>query len=398
MKIAVALTLAAGVLSAPAPLRIGGSAGVGGHAGASVGGHAGVGSTLGGGIFVRRDEESDLETRDPLRFGGSAGVGGHASAGVSAGLGAGIGIREAEHAAALVARQLGSFFPSSSSSSEGGSSGSGSSGGGFDLGSLFGGSSSDSGSSGSSTSSIPSSTASGSASASATGSASSSASGSSDGGFDLGSLFGGSGSSFGSGSSDSSDSGSSSSSSGGFGSLFGGSSTSNDVTDNSGCKALTFIFARGTTEMGNMGSVVGPKVGSELDSLTGGKVAIQGVDYPADAAGNAQLGASGGPKMAELVNTAKENCPDTKVVLGGYSQGAMVVHNAAGKLSSGDVVGAVTFGDPFKTQKPDNIEQFKTWCATGDPVCANGANVMAHLTYGDDAAEAAKFLVNAAGL
>jgi hypothetical protein len=36
--------------------------------------------------------------------------------------------------------------------------------------------------------------------------------------------------------------------------------------------------------MGNMGSVVGPKVGSELDSLTGGKVAIQGVDYPASAA------------------------------------------------------------------------------------------------------------------
>jgi hypothetical protein len=33
-----------------------------------------------------------------------------------------------------------------------------------------------------------------------------------------------------------------------------------------------------------MGTVVGPKVGSELDSLTGGKVAIQGVDYPASAA------------------------------------------------------------------------------------------------------------------
>ncbi|KAL4789497.1 cutinase [Aspergillus venezuelensis] len=150
--------------------------------------------------------------------------------------------------------------------------------------------------------------------------------------------------------------------------------------------------------MGNMGSVVGPKVGSELDSLTGGKVAIQGVDYPADAAGNAAMGGSGGPKMAELVQTAKKNCPDTKVVLGGYSQGAMVVHNAAGKLSSGDVVGAVTFGDPFKDQKPDNIAQFKTWCATGDPVCLNGGNVMAHLSYGDDAAEAAKFLVNAAGL
>ncbi|CBF83913.1 uncharacterized protein ANIA_10346 [Aspergillus nidulans FGSC A4] len=177
-----------------------------------------------------------------------------------------------------------------------------------------------------------------------------------------------------------------------------GSSTSNDVTDNSGCKELTFIFARGTTEIGNMGTVVGPKVGEALKSLTGNKAAIQGVDYPADAAGNAALGGSGGPKMASLVETALKQCPDTKIVLGGYSQGAMVVHNAASKLSSGQVVGAVTFGDPFKSQKPDNIDQFKTFCASGDPVCLNGANVMAHLSYGNDAQTAAQFLVSAAGL
>ncbi|KAL4912653.1 cutinase-domain-containing protein [Aspergillus aurantiobrunneus] len=230
--------------------------------------------------------------------------------------------------------------------------------------------------------------------------------GSGSGGSGLGDLFGGSsGSDSGSSSPSAPEPSSSSGGSSGLGGLpglggsgAGGSSSSSDVTDNSGCKALTFIFARGTTEIGTMGTVVGPKVADELDSQTGGKVAVQGVDYPADAAGNAQLGASGGPEMAKLVKQAVQQCPDTKVVLGGYSQGAMVVHNAAGKLSSGQVVGAVTFGDPFKAQKPDNIEQFKTWCATGDPVCANGANVMAHLTYGGDAAEAAKFLVNAAGL
>lgn len=64
----------------------------------------------------------------------------------------------------------------------------------------------------------------------------------------------------------------------------GGSSTSNDVSDNNGCKKVTFIFARGTTEIGNMGSVVGPKVGEELNSLTNNGCAVQGVDYPADAA------------------------------------------------------------------------------------------------------------------
>lgn len=62
-----------------------------------------------------------------------------------------------------------------------------------------------------------------------------------------------------------------------------GSSTENGVTQHSGsCKKLTFIFARGTTEIGNMGTVVGPEVASELATLTGNQVTVQGVNYPAD--------------------------------------------------------------------------------------------------------------------
>lgn len=63
-----------------------------------------------------------------------------------------------------------------------------------------------------------------------------------------------------------------------------GGSTENGVTDNQKCQPLTFIFARGTSEMGNMGSVVGPPVAKQLASLTDNKVTVQGVDYPADAA------------------------------------------------------------------------------------------------------------------
>ncbi|KAK1141143.1 hypothetical protein N8T08_009310 [Aspergillus melleus] len=179
-----------------------------------------------------------------------------------------------------------------------------------------------------------------------------------------------------------------------------GSITENDVTNNKGCKELTFIFARGTTEMGNMGSVVGPPVAQNLNSLTGNKVAVQGVDYPASAEGNAMLGAAGGPKMASLVQQALKQCPNTKVVLGGYSQGAMVVHNAASKLSAGQISGAVLFGDPFKAQAVGKLDKSKTkeFCASGDPVCENGFNVMAHVTYGGKAKEAAQFLVQAAGL
>ncbi|RAH72528.1 carbohydrate esterase family 5 protein [Aspergillus aculeatinus CBS 121060] len=197
-----------------------------------------------------------------------------------------------------------------------------------------------------------------------------------------------------------SSSGSSDGLSGMISSVMGGSSTQNGVTSNTGCKELTFIFARGTTEMGNMGSVVGPEVASALQSLTGNKVTVQGVDYPADWAGNMNMGASGGPKMASLVKQALSQCPNTKVVLGGYSQGSMVVHNAASSLSAGQIQAAVLFGDPLKMTSVGKLDssKVKEFCAVGDPVCENGVNVMAHLSYGSDAQTAAQFLVSAVGL
>ncbi|KAL5363588.1 cutinase-domain-containing protein [Aspergillus floccosus] len=220
----------------------------------------------------------------------------------------------------------------------------------------------------------------------------------------LGSLLGG-GSSSGS-------SGSSSGSTSGLSSLLGGlgeahakragigSSTANGVTNKDACQPLTFIFARGTTELGNMGNTVGPAVAEKLKSLTNNKVVIQGVDYPASAAGNAAMGAEGGPQMAQLVQQALKQCANTKVVLGGYSQGAMVVHNAANKLSSGQVSGAVLFGDPFRSQAVANVDasKVKEFCAQGDPVCLNGGNVIAHISYGANAEEAAQFLIKAAGV
>lgn len=61
-------------------------------------------------------------------------------------------------------------------------------------------------------------------------------------------------------------------------------STENGVTENSGCKELTLIFARGTGEIGNMGTVAGPPLATKLASLTNNKVTVQGVNYDASAA------------------------------------------------------------------------------------------------------------------
>ncbi|KAL5373339.1 hypothetical protein DPSP01_012781 [Paraphaeosphaeria sporulosa] len=182
---------------------------------------------------------------------------------------------------------------------------------------------------------------------------------------------------------------------------FGG--TENGVTDKNCCTGLTVIFARGTTEMGNVGSVSGPPMFKSLRSKLGdGKVTIQGVDYPADAAGNANLGASGGPEMAKLVKAAISQCPDSKIFVSGYSQGAMVVHNAFKQgISASDVTGALMFGDPLKTQSISGLstDKLKEFCATADSICGTGDNPQgSHISYGSVADEAADWIIKAAGL
>ncbi|KAI2476164.1 Cutinase [Pyrenophora tritici-repentis] len=136
----------------------------------------------------------------------------------------------------------------------------------------------------------------------------------------------------------------------GTASPFGGSE--NGVKENACCTDMTVIFARGTGEMGNVGTVSGPPMFKAIRVKLGNdRVTVQGVDYAASAAGNINLGGDGGQKMADLVQLAKKQCPSTKIILSGYSQGAMVVHNAFSKgVSAGDVAGAVLFGDPLKRQ------------------------------------------------
>ena len=77
---------------------------------------------------------------------------------------------------------------------------------------------------------------------------------------------------------------------GGGGSTGGGStgsssSTANDVTNKAPCGAVTVIFARGTGETGNIGSVIGPELETALKNKIGAaNVNYQGVPYAADAA------------------------------------------------------------------------------------------------------------------
>lgn len=66
-----------------------------------------------------------------------------------------------------------------------------------------------------------------------------------------------------------------------------------DVTENgvSRCKDMTVVFARGTTEPGNVGLVTGPPFFDAITSIIGAKsMEAQGVEYPASIEGFLQGG------------------------------------------------------------------------------------------------------------
>ena len=96
------------------------------------------------------------------------------------------------------------------------------------------------------------------------------------------------------------------------------------VTENqlSLCRPVTVIFARGTIELGNVGSLAGPPFFNALDVAIGASnVAVQGVDYPATIAGYLEGGDKGGATtLAALAEQAATQCPDTQIVLSGYRQ------------------------------------------------------------------------------
>ncbi|KAH6619929.1 cutinase-domain-containing protein [Boeremia exigua] len=184
-----------------------------------------------------------------------------------------------------------------------------------------------------------------------------------------------------------------------------GGSSENGVKDGKCCTDMTVIFARGTSELGNMGTISGPPMVKAIRAKLGAdRVTVQGVDYAASAIGNAGLGADGGKVMVQLAQQALKQCPGTKIILSGYSQGAMVVHNSLSNgISASDVAGAVMFGDPLKSQAISGLskDKIKQFCGTTDTICGGGGDGGAtgsHLSYGSVADSAATFAIQAAGL
>jgi cutinase len=87
--------------------------------------------------------------------------------------------------------------------------------------------------------------------------------------------------------------------------------TYNQLIDGTACRAVTLIYARGTTQAGNVGdpAAVGPLFFNNLAGLIGASnLAVQGIDYAANIFGFLAGGDSdGSQKMAELVATVSNS-------------------------------------------------------------------------------------------
>ncbi|KIJ53986.1 carbohydrate esterase family 5 protein [Sphaerobolus stellatus SS14] len=166
------------------------------------------------------------------------------------------------------------------------------------------------------------------------------------------------------------------------------------------CADVTVIFARGTLETAPIGTVVGPPFESALQSALSGKsLNFIGVNYPASIAGFEEGGdPNGAATMASDITSQANSCPQTKIIMSGYSQGAQLVHKAAPQLSSAvqsRVDAIVMFGDPDDGQALPGVLNSRslTFCAQGDDICAGGSIInAAHLSYGADAGQAASFV------
>jgi cutinase len=104
-----------------------------------------------------------------------------------------------------------------------------------------------------------------------------------------------------------------------------------------GCPDVEVVFARGTTEAPGVGGI-GQAFVDSLQSQIGQKsLWTHAVDYPAST--EWPTAAQGVIDAADRVREMAAKCPNTKMVLGGYSQGAAVIgYVTAAAIPAGYVV------------------------------------------------------------
>ncbi|OFB36187.1 cutinase [Mycolicibacterium sp. (ex Dasyatis americana)] len=211
-----------------------------------------------------------------------------------------------------------------------------------------------------------------------------------------------------------------------FGSVAGPIASANAAD---ACADVEVVFARGTNEAPGVGATGQAFVDALTADLPGKTVDVYGVNYPASL--NFGQAADGVADASNRIQSIAANCPATKIVLGGYSQGAAVAgYTTSSSVPAGFVLPAgisgpmpasisshvaavALFGTPDewilgladRSAPPIAIGQpylAKTiqLCAPGDPICfPGGLNRAAHSSYKDNgmAIQAADFAARQLG-
>ncbi len=211
------------------------------------------------------------------------------------------------------------------------------------------------------------------------------------------------------------------------------------VASTASCATVHVIAARASTEAQGDG-VIGA-LATLIQGDVSATVSQEAVVYPATLTNYASSVAKGDSAIKSELATDVANCPNEQFVLIGYSQGAQVVGDALGGGGGGNLGTAATAGVPASTAakilaviqmgdprrvpglsfdvgtdpgatglfpRPSSeslssfAAKFQSYCDTGDPFCASGNNLSAHLDYTQKYDSAASTFVtgklNAAGI
>jgi cutinase len=168
------------------------------------------------------------------------------------------------------------------------------------------------------------------------------------------------------------------------------------------CSDIKVVFARGTNDAPGLGNP-GQAFADALSTMVGGRsLTTYAVNYPASY--DFLAAADGATDATNYISALTQQCPSTRIVLGGYSQGAAVVDMLAGIPPLGNKIGEVgsapplpaslvpsiaavaVFGNPAtKFSNPITSSVFGgkaiDLCKDGDPICSRGRNPFAHNDY-----------------
>lgn len=210
-----------------------------------------------------------------------------------------------------------------------------------------------------------------------------------------------------------------------------------DVEKRQDCPSVHIFGARATTEPAGYGSS-STVVNSVLQAYPGSTA--EAISYPA-CGGQSSCGgdsystsvAQGIQAVAAAVNSFNSQCPQTKIILAGYSQGGEIMDaalcgggdpnqgytNTAVPLTSSavnQVKAAIFMGDPLFTaglpydvgtcsaggfdKRPagftcPSANKIQSYCDATDPYCCNGSDAATHEGYGAEyGAQALTFIQN----